>query len=98
MRLLEIARALAMDASVYLLDEPTAGVSPKLKGEVAQAIQLLIKAKKTVLIIEHDMSFIRQFVDRIVVLDQGSIVADGHPDAVTSDPKVQEIYFGKPLS
>jgi ABC-type branched-subunit amino acid transport system ATPase component len=95
MRLLEIARALAMDASVYLLDEPTAGVSPKLKTEVARAIKLLIDAKKTVLIIEHDMSFIRQFVDRIIVLDQGQIVADGEPETVTADPKVQEIYFGK---
>ena len=94
MRLLEIARALAMDASVYLLDEPTAGVSPKLKGEVSRAIQLLISAKKTVLIIEHDMGFIRQFVERIIVLDQGVIVCDSTPDEVTKDPKVQEIYFG----
>ena len=95
MRLLEIARALAMDKKVYLLDEPTAGVSPKLKEQVAAAIRLLIAAKKTVLIIEHDMNFIRSFVDRILVLDQGSIVSDGSPEAVVADPVVQEIYFGR---
>ena len=94
LRLLEIARAMAMDSAVYLLDEPTAGVSPKLKGQVASAIRLLIDAKKTVLIIEHDMAFIRSFVDRIIVLNQGVIVADGTPQTVVDDPIVREIYFG----
>lgn len=94
LRLLEMARALASNAEVYLLDEPTAGVSPKLKDEVSRAIQQLIQRKKTVLVIEHDMSFIRTFVQRIIVLDQGQITMDDTPAEVVQSPRLKELYFG----
>lgn len=94
MRLLEIVRALAFGAKLFLLDEPTAGVSPKLKGDVARVIRELKARGKTVLIIEHDLSFIEQFCDRILVLDQGRVMLDGPPSTIRQDPRLQEIYFG----
>ena len=94
MRLLEIIRAVAFEAEVFLLDEPTAGVSPKMKIEVERLLRKLREMSRTVLIIEHDMNFIQQLCDRIVVLDVGKVVLDGAPDAVRSNPLLQEIYFG----
>ena len=94
MRLLEIARTLAFGAELFMLDEPTAGVSPKMKGEVARLIMHLQSLKKTVLLIEHDIVFIQQFCDRIVVLDEGQVVLDGNPKEVREHPMLQEIYFG----
>jgi ABC-type branched-subunit amino acid transport system ATPase component len=94
MRLLEIIRTLAFGASLFLLDEPTAGVSPKMKDDVATVIRGLKKQGKTVLIIEHDINFIYQFCDRIVVLESGRVAMDGTPEVVRADPRLQEIYFG----
>lgn len=94
MRLLEIIRTLACDAKVLLLDEPTAGVSPKMKGDVAALIKRLKAAKKTVLVIEHDINFIQKFCDRIIVLDSGQVVLDDTPQGVRSNDKLKEIYFG----
>ncbi|RIK99784.1 MAG: hypothetical protein DCC75_14240 [Proteobacteria bacterium] len=94
MRLLEIIRTLAFGADMFLLDEPTAGVSPKMKDDVASAISRLQDLGKTVLIIEHDINFIQKFCDRIVVLDVGRVVMDDTPAKVREDPMLQEIYFG----
>ena len=94
MRLLEIVRCIAYEAELFLLDEPTAGVSPKMKGEVEAIITELRKLGKTFLIIEHDLFFIQKLCDRIVVLDVGKVVLDGSPDSVRSNPMLQEIYFG----
>ena len=94
MRLLEIIRTLAFGAELFLLDEPTSGVSPKMKEQVAGLIGKLKEMKKTVLIIEHDMAFIQKFCDRILVLDEGTVILDDTPENVRSNPKLQEIYFG----
>jgi branched-chain amino acid transport system ATP-binding protein len=94
MRLLEIARSIAFGAELLLLDEPTAGVSPKMKDEVAAQIERLQHLNRTVLIIEHDLNFIQKFCNRIIVLDQGTVVLDGTPDEVRSNKRLQEIYFG----
>jgi len=94
MRLLEIMRTLAYGAELFLLDEPTAGVSPRMKEDVAKLIRRLQELNKTVLIIEHDLNFIQKFCARIVVLDQGKVVLDDTPDKVRSSPMLQEIYFG----
>lgn len=94
MRLLEICRAIAFGSDLFLLDEPTAGVSPKMKGEVEFALSQLRELKKTVLVIEHDINFIQRLCDRILVLDQGKIVLDGAPEMVRNHPLLQEIYFG----
>lgn len=94
MRLLEIARTLKSGKELFLLDEPTAGVSPKLTQEVANLILSLKKAGKTVLIVEHDLPFISRICDRVVVLDVGELVLMGAPKEIRHDPKLKEIYFG----
>jgi branched-chain amino acid transport system ATP-binding protein len=94
MRLLEITRSIAFGADLFLLDEPTAGVSPKMKQEVEKTIIKLQELGKTILIIEHDINFIQKLCERIVVLDQGKVVMDGTPEEVRSDKRLQEIYFG----
>ncbi len=94
MRLLEIIRTLALGSDVFLLDEPTAGVSPRMKDDVANLINELQQLGKTVLIIEHDITFIQKFCGRIIVLNEGSIVLDDTPENVRSDERLKEIYFG----
>ena len=94
MRLLEIARTLKSGKELFLLDEPTAGVSPKMTTQVADLIAELKKEGKTVLIIEHDLPFISQICDRVLVLDVGEIVLNGAPKEIKHDKKLQEIYFG----
>ncbi|MBX7143181.1 MAG: ABC transporter ATP-binding protein [Oligoflexia bacterium] len=94
MRLLEIVRTLAFGADLFLLDEPTAGVSPKMKEDVAHLIQKLRAMKKTVLVIEHDINFIQKFCGRIIVLDVGKLVLDDSPERVRSSSMLKEIYFG----
>lgn len=93
-RLLEITRTLAMGARVFLLDEPTAGVSPKMKGSIAETMLGLKGEGKAILVIEHDINFIQGFCDRILVMDGGRVVLDDTPEKVRSDPRLQEIYFG----
>jgi len=95
MRLLEIIRALAFGSELFLLDEPTAGVSPKMKEEVANLISHVQSLGKTTLIIEHDINFVQSFSKRVIVLDQGKVILEGTPDEVRSNERLQEIYFGK---
>lgn len=94
MRLLELVRLLACDSKVFLLDEPTAGVSPKLKERVIEFIVSLQEQGRTVLIIEHDIEFIESFCSRILAMDTGRIVLDGEPRNVRESDTLQEIYFG----
>ena len=95
MRLLEIVRILATGADLLLLDEPTAGVSPRMKEEVATFITKVQEMGKTVLVIEHDITFIQKFCQRIVVLESGTVVLDNTPELVCADERLQEVYFGK---
>ncbi|MBL7661751.1 ABC transporter ATP-binding protein [bacterium] len=94
MRLLEISRTLALGSDLILLDEPTAGVAPKMKQDVMAMLNELAALDKTIMIIEHDLSFIQKLCPRILVLDTGKVVMDGSPESVRSDPRLQEIYFG----
>lgn len=94
LRLLEIVRAKAFGASVFLLDEPTAGVSPKMKETVAELIESLHAEGKTLLTIEHDMAFIERFTSRILVLDSGCLVLEGPPAQVRASEQLRAIYFG----
>lgn len=94
MRLLEIARTLKSGKELFLLDEPTAGVSPKMTQEVADIIKQLKTEKKTVLIIEHDLPFISTICDEVIVLDVGSVVLKGKPNDVKQSKELQQIYFG----
>jgi ABC-type branched-subunit amino acid transport system ATPase component len=95
MRLLEITRTLAVGADLFLLDEPTAGVSPKMKEDVVAIIKRLQTLGKTILIIEHDITFIQKFCSRVIVLNEGRVVLDDIPERVRADERLKDIYFGR---
>ncbi len=94
MRLLEIARTLAAGKELFLLDEPTAGVSPKMTGQIAELILKLKQQGKTVLIVEHDLPFIQKICDRVIVMDVGEVVLEGKPAEIRGNAKLKELYFG----
>ena len=94
MRLLEIARLYLQDTKLYLLDEPTAWVSPKLKWKVIQLLQKIIAQWKTVIIVEHDFGFLGKFVDNVFVMNDGEIILHGTYEEIKDHPKLKEVYFG----
>ena len=97
-RRLEIARAMATRPRLLLLDEPVAGMNPKETAELAELIgRLRSEWGFTIVIIEHDMSVVRDVSDRVVVLDHGETIAQGSFDDVSNDPMVVEAYLGRPV-
>ncbi len=93
-RILEVARALAADPALIILDEPAAGLSRPEKLALAKLLRALRQEGVTVLLVEHDVDFVMGLVDRIVVMDFGSKLVEGTPAAVRTDPRVQEAYLG----
>jgi branched-chain amino acid transport system permease protein len=93
-RILEIARALAADPALIMLDEPAAGLRRADKQALAQMLRDLKQEGVTILLVEHDMEFVMGLVDRIVVMDFGSRLTEGSPAEVRNDPRVQEAYLG----
>ncbi len=94
-KLLEIGRVLAMDAEIILLDEPFAGLFKEMIRIIVGIIQELKAAGKTVLLIEHNMDLIRELSDHLVVMDAGTLLAEGRPDEVLARRDVIEAYLGE---
>ena len=93
-RVLEIARALAADPVLLVLDEPAAGLRRQEKLALAELLRSLRSERLTILLVEHDMEFVMGLVDRIVVLDFGTVICEGEPASVRNDDRVQEAYLG----
>ena len=94
-RKLEVALLMALESRVFMFDEPTAGMSADEAPVILNLIrQLRLDKSKTILLVEHKMDVVRELADRIIVLHNGTLVADGEPAAVIASPIVQEAYLG----
>lgn len=94
LKLLEIGRALMTDPKMLLLDECVAGVNPVLRQEIVALLQALRKTGLTILLIEHDMDWVRQLCDRLIVMQHGEVIAEGTFEEVTKNAVVLEAYLG----
>lgn len=94
-KLLEIARALAMDAKIYFLDEPFAGLFPEMVDIVVAVLNSLRVQGKTVILVEHNMDLIRRLADHVIVMDSGKLLAQGAPNEVLERRDVIEAYLGE---
>ncbi|WP_348609362.1 ABC transporter ATP-binding protein [Halobaculum rarum] len=93
-KLLEMARALMTDPEIVLLDEPLAGVNPTLEEKLLDRIHELRERGNTFLLVEHDMDVIMDNCEHVIVMHQGSVLAEGTPEQITSDERVVEAYLG----
>jgi len=92
---LEIARVIATEPRLILLDEPTAGMNPQETGEMMELIKKLQELGRTIILIEHDMKVVMGISENIIVLDHGVKIAEGTPSEIRSNPLVIEAYLGK---
>lgn len=94
-RLVELGRAILNPHKFLMLDEPVAGVTPKLREKIAEILLMLKNRKETILLIEHDMNFTFKIADDIIVLERGKVIAKGKPSEIKDNPKVLEAYLGE---
>ncbi len=93
LRRLEIAKAIATNPELLLLDEPFAGLSAQEVEEISAVISDLRRAGRTIVLVDHNMRGLMRLVDRVVVISFGEKLVEGTPEAVTRDPRVQEAYL-----
>jgi branched-chain amino acid transport system ATP-binding protein len=95
LRLLEMLKLKLIGGDLILIDEPTAGVAPVMRQTLAQAIRQLHQEKnRSIIIVEHDLKFLFDLVDRVIVLVDGEVYMEGDPRNLINDPKLKEVYFG----
>lgn len=94
-KLLEIVRAVATNPKIILLDEPAAGINPTMLRHIIDYIKKFQKSGKTILLIEHDMGFVMELCEKIIVMDYGKEIAVGTPKEIQKNPLVLEAYLGK---
>ena len=92
---LELGIALALEPQLLLLDEPTAGMSPEETMQTAAVLRHLNQGGLTIIVVEHDIAFVREVASRVTVLHQGRIFAEGTIDEVTAHEEVRQIYLGR---
>jgi branched-chain amino acid transport system ATP-binding protein len=97
-RSMQVARALCADPSLLLLDEPASGLRAAERQNLGRLLAALRAKGLTMMLIEHDVSFVARLVDKITVLDLGRIIAEGTPDEVRRDERVMAAYLGRPTS
>ncbi len=94
-KLLDLVRALMVEPRILLLDEPMAGVSPTLRVELLEhVLALRDRDGVTLLIVEHDLDFVMRASDRVIVMNDGQVIAQGAPDEVRADERVVDAYLG----
>jgi ABC-type branched-subunit amino acid transport system ATPase component len=95
LRMLEVARQLIRHPKILLLDEPTAGVNPRLQTRLADLLRTLHAEGLTVLVVEHNLGFLLDLVDQVVVMVRGKVLTEGPPDSIRRDPGVINAYLGR---
>jgi len=96
LRLLELVRLKLSNKPILLIDEPTAGVAPILRQQLGKTIQKLAKDHgQSIIIVEHDLKFLFDIIDRVIVMVEGQVYMEGKPEEIKSDKRLQEVYFGK---
>jgi len=94
-RLIELIRTILNPHKLLILDEPVAGVNPKLRRVIEKILLELKQQGETILLIEHDMDFAFNIADRVVVMDEGKVIAQGKPEDIKNNPRVLEAYLGE---
>ena len=92
---MDLAVAVSKNHLVLMLDEPVAGVNPKLRLRISEILKNLRKKGETIILIEHDMNFVMSIADYIYVLDNGEVIAHGVPKKIKNNKKVLEAYLGE---